>query len=140
MRRFNTWKDDNIPWCRNHSQLASKKALSNFGAAIKRFLAKKGGVPRFKKYSLNDRFRVDSERHWPVSGYSEDLQDLRQNLNVHGMVRNRCSARGVLDVALGNSLVKLKVKIERYGAMVTEVAWNFPSSKSVAAAGMFERN
>ena len=58
-----------------------------------------------------------------------------EDLNVAGMVKNRCLARSVSDAALGEFRRQLEYKTARTGAVLCVVGRWFPSSKTCSNCG-----
>ena len=59
-----------------------------------------------------------------------------EDLNVAGMVKNRCLARSVSDAALGEFRRQLEYKTARTGAVLRVVDRWFPSSKTCSNCGV----
>jgi putative transposase len=58
-----------------------------------------------------------------------------EDLNLKGLVKNRCLARSFSDAALGKLLTFLKCKVEQRGGQLIKVGRFFPSSKTCHSYG-----
>jgi putative transposase len=58
-----------------------------------------------------------------------------EDLNLKGLLKNRCLSRSFSDAALGKLLNLLEAKVEQRGGQVIKVGCFFPSSKTCHSCG-----
>ena len=106
-------------WSRNINK-HKKKGSKNMRRAQRKLAKRHARMANIRKAYVHNLSRYVVKTHAHVA-----LEDL----NIAGMVKNRCLARGIMDSAWGMFARQVEYKAAWYNALCTKVDRFFPSSK-----------
>jgi putative transposase len=123
----------------HHLRTAERKL-----AFAQRILSRrKKGSGRWRKQCLKVakiHARIADSRKDHLDKFTTDLvrrfdEICIEDLNLRGMVRNRCLAKSVSDTSIGMAVQMLEYKADRYGKSVVKIDRFYPSSKTCNVCG-----
>ncbi len=123
-------KYDNPRWLERHQKNLTQKQkdLSRKQKGSKNRNKARRKVARV--HNKISRSREDFQHKLSRRIVDENQVIIVENLNIKGMVKNHCLAKGINQVGWGQFLTMLKYKAERAGKIYFEVDRFFPSSKA----------
>ncbi len=123
-------KYDNPRWLERHEKNLKQKQkdLSRKQKGSKNRNKARRKVARV--HNKISRSREDFQHKLSRRIVDENQVIIVENLNIKGMVKNHCLAKGINQVGWGQFLTMLKYKAERAGKIYFEVDRFFPSSKA----------
>jgi putative transposase len=104
---------------------------------------KKGSINRRKAKNLRARlhYRTACIRRAALDACSSQIVEkarviVIEDLNVSGMLKNRCLSKSISDAGMGELHTMIKYKAEQSGCEVIEVSRWYPSSKTCSKCGV----
>ena len=123
-------KYDNPRWLERHQKNLTQKQ-KDLSRKQKGSKNRKGARRKVAKvHTKISRSREDFQHKLSRRIVDENQVIIVENLNIKGMVKNHCLAKGINQVGWGQFLTMLKYKAERAGKIYFEVDRFFPSEKA----------